>query len=953
MRVLPGWLLLLSLALVLSACGGGGGSSSDPQPDVQEDVAPDVEEDVAPDAEEDVAPDVEEDAEPDVDEEVWEPVGACTIDADCATDHVCLASACYPALPCRNSGAWPECVRRYSEVDEVVGERAYCVERLCRVGCHLDEHCPAGQSCTDWGTCRPFDGVLAPYGSQAGTRAPLQAGVGVALQRFPIGLPLGGYGSRSGGAQGRYNVSLSASIGALHQLDTRAVVLDNGEHKVMLIRTPLIFTGSDIHELVARALQERTGYDWRDSLLISSTHSHSGPARHWPLPAETAIPIGILGIGEYSEQARQWVVQTIVEAAGAALDDLSPARFGWEILEAFDTDDAIARDRWSQTPPMDDNRLLLLRVDDAEGNPRAAMVSFGMHPTVNSSDYACNDVMLSVETELEDGLAEAFGRTVPVLYINQNSGSMSPANDGQAFPFALERTGIILRERAMDTLLAIETSDDISLRSRTFRFPITYGLLGYEGRQWRENSDRLPLGGVFFHGGLQCDMRAPEPGAEPNTVMGCINPRFLFFNRAPTTFQKTQISAFEIDGLSVVTAPGELTMELGWQFLAALEERFGIDPLRAWTWGFAQDHLLYLVPTNLRGPLPPFPGISTPQPFDDYPEYTWSWWAGGYEAQMNTWGWRLGDYLVERAVEAWGRMVDPDYPVAVAEQLPVVYADPGHPPFELDASDPARVGTLVQDVPTQVRRFESMEFAWIGGDAIAEMPQVPLVTLEAYDPDEDTWSVPGVASLRPYTNRENRFVTRRRVVDGEPQWVARWEELKSFPAGTYRFRIDGHYFTRANDASSRTAYTVRTRSFTLEPATLEMRAAADGRGVQIAYPAPLPFRFAAPPPVEGDRGDFAGSFRLRHPLVRPGELEPLFPEADLTLDGVEAHYLVGATPEPVEAGDLELVLDTSVRPPLSSVRLRQGVTPPVGATALRVQVTDRHGNGGTFDLSLP
>lgn len=949
------WLLLAAAGLLV-ACGG---DDSSPTPDTDAIEEPDTFEDTIEEPDTDAESDTEQDPEADTDdpsdERPFEPGAACTFQEDCESDESCLDGACYPQRTCRNVGTWGECVNAYSEVDPDAANRATCTERRCVVGCWQDQHCPENHACTDWGQCRPFDGVLGAYPPDRGARAPLQAGVGSALQNFPIGLPLGGYGSRSDGTPARFGVSLRDSFGASHALRVHALALDTGDSKLMVIRVPLIFTGSDIHEQVARNLQAETGEDWRDGLIISSTHTHSGPGRHWPLPPDPNLPIGALGIGEYSPLARQWVIESITEAAIAAVGDLSPARLGWQIIEAFDTDDAIASDRWSETPPFDDNRILLMRVDDADGVPRAAVVSFGMHPTVNSQDYATDDVIYSVESVLEDHLSSIAGRNVPAMFVNQNSGTMSPRTGNQPYPFSLQRTGHVLWERIGEQLLDMETSDDIALRTRGYAYPINFDLLNYreEAELWRATSASFPLGGPLLTGAIQCAIPNPEPpDFERRFAQSCVSMRFLLQNRAPTIFMHSMIHAIEIDGLSILTAPGELSMELSWQMLRELRDRFGVDPLQAWTWGYANAHHLYLPPTDLRGELPPFPGISTPQAPDEYPPFAFSWWAGGYEAQMNIWGWKIGDYIVERAMDAWDRLEGNE--PRVPAQFPLVFTDVEQEPWQMDATPADRMGNIVVDVPETVERYQPVDFIWVGGDPQAEMPQVPLVTLERLV--DDVWTDIIRVNGRPYTNREMLFKTRKRFQDDVWQWAVRWEELHDFPLGTYRFRVEGHAFTTENDRSSRVPYQVTSRTFTLEPTRIEVADVTyqgDTLEAVLTYPVLEAFNFVDTRTNSPDRGAFTGHFRLRDLRIRPGQGRPVDPrvddEGDLDLDSIA--LMPDDESEPILPLDISLTVDASGSAPVS----RLAITWPEGtaSTPGTIALVDAFGNEATLSWPAP
>lgn len=894
----------------------------------------------------------------------------CTFQQDCEAGTVCFEERCVAVPECRNIREWNFCVFELNELAPGFGDYAVCRERFCAIPCLTDQECREGYSCTDFGKCVPFEGELAAYPPTSGERAPLRAGLGEALLQFPIGMPLGGYGSRGGtrrGAGDRYAESLTPSYGKMHGLYARALALDNGDRQLMLLRLPVIYIGADIHEAVARILQRETGIDWRDSLIINATHTHSGPARLWPLPEDTGLPIGALGIGEYSEASRDWLIDSLAEAALQALDSWQDAQLGWEIIEAFDTDDQLARDRWSETPPFDDNRLLLIRVDDADGVPLTAVVSFGVHGTVNSEDYAVGDVLVGIERTFEERLGRQFSRFVPVLFVNQNSGSMSPANNGQPFPQAFERAGAVFADAFLDAFLDIETDTDIELASRTYRFPITYELLGYEPGEWTSGNN-IPFGGEMLLGALQCGDNSYRADDDFENVintnrLNCLSARFIFRNRPFTNFMTSQITAVQLAGLSMITSPGELTMSMSWKILKALRDTFGVDPMSAWTMGYAQDHHLYISPTTLRGERPPFPGLSLPDglAIDDYPTFAFTWLRGGYTQTQTGWGWKFGDYIAERSVDAWRLLVEPDAEPGVPWALPRVLSPSGQPPFGIDASNPERVGTIVQDVPPTVSRFEPIEFAWVGGDPGAEMPQAPLV--ELLREEEGTFEPVFLPNYRAYTNREYRFMTRVRAVGEEYQWVARWEELKDFPAGTYRFRVTGHWTPVADDYDARTPYTLDSSPFELVPlddlrfeevstsgATFEARVGyPPAERVQIESVIDGPMR---------DHGALTGHFRMRHPDILPGMLVPLLPDEDIVLEGTESGVSLTLTRGPDEVRDPEatVVIDVTGARPRSdlSITITDATLLP-GAWNAELTLTDLWGNTGTttFSVTIP
>jgi hypothetical protein len=924
----------------LTACSGPADPVDTPDVGTEPDVV-DVEQDTGGDAGQDVAPDVDD--------------NTCAYQLDCGQGRICFHGECIEAPTCNRTSDWQSCINKLSEIDETFGRRGYCDGSHCAVACLLDEECPDAHLCTNNGVCIPSGANVTGEHPGGGERTALRAGVSNVLMHFPIGLSMGGYGSRAAFNNGRYVETLRASHGKMHGVYARAIAVDNGERELIMMRVPIILTSMAVHEAVARRLQEATGKDWRDSLIMSATHTHSGPTRYWNVPRDTQIPMGTMGSDEYHEVVFNWMVDTLTEAALEARADLKPSRMGWTIVEAYDTDDMIASDRWGETPPFDDNRLLMIRVDDAEGVPQGVIVSFGSHGTSNSSDLFTDDVFYGIERKLEDALGERFDRFVPVLYFNQNGGNMSPRGDrrGHRGPQGYEALGEFFVERALEPLLDIETTETWELSAHTHRFPITYELVGYEPGEWRHNSQ-----GDYHYGALSCVGNKGGDSwhthAEIEDLTACMGVPFLAYHRPVTILSRSQITALKLNELTVVTLPGEPAMEVGWQVLRELRDRYGLDPMTSFTWGYAQDHLLYIVPTNLRGELPPFPGISTPMAPDDYPDFAFSYLQGGYEADMSPWGLRFGDYIVARAAEAAGLMLGEPVEVAVPGALPKEFAPTGQAEFPIDLTAPGRAGTITVDVPAQVKRLQAVELAWIGGDPGAEMPQAPRVVLERQQGQNFVEVLR--PNRRPYDNREMAMITRLRKDGSDYEWVIYWEELQDFPAGNYRFRIQGHY-QESEGAAGRKPYEATSRVFALVPTdgieVSEVSLQATSLSARVSYAPAQRFEVRR---TAGDMAAVSGSYRMRHLEVGTGLPVPV--------DGLDPAQVM------LRISDGQGVLATLTGADVTSSRETRNVEgrdiPTTrlqgsfdalasGAYTVEVQVTDPHGNQGhgTFELTIP
>lgn len=854
-----------------------------------------------------------------------------TVDG-CGDGRVCAAGACVAAPGCLAIDDWAFCRDALNELEAGLGRTAICqrvgedsLEAVCRVGCEEDTDCLAGSLCTDFGRCVP--GLLrTPTGTPPRAHARLLAGVGEVLLDVPLTTSLGGFSSRAGPGDGAWADGMDAAVGRLEGLQARAVSLDAGDGRLLVVRLPIIFPTGAMTEAIAASLEAAAGEDWRDALVVAGTHTHSGPARFLPLLGESEAVLGPFGIGTFRQEVFDRVVQSSVDAALAAIASQQPARLGWTIVEGFDTDDAIASDRRDESPDFDDNRALVIRVDDDAGLPLFVLTGFGVHPTDNSANWASNEICGGVERALEEALFPIANRVVPVLYVNGAGGSMSPAAGGRGFavPHGADYTGRVYAERILPDLLALTTKDDVVVKSRAHRFNLNTELLGYAPGEWL-NPGQPPFGGDVTYGGLNCFRGDYDEGAEPfsgamtRDDMSCgIAFHTFLFNHPPSVFQRTQVSAIDVDGLAMLTMPGELTMELGWGIAASLQRAHGVDPLAFFALGFSNDHLMYLLPTALDEDAPPWPGYEGPAP-RSYPPEAFSPLRGGFEADTSIYGDLMGDHMIKESLLAWDRL-QVGAPASV-EVAPPVYSTDVKPAISVDDTAADRTGVVVTALPEEVARRTPVTFTFIGGDVAVE-GQGPEITLE---------SEAGVAVLqksgRPLSTTHALFPLRVERRADEWQWSATLELPVDLPAGRYRLAVAG----RVQRAGAVEAYTFSTPSFAVAPAPLEVSAVRDGTDlvVRVGLATDVP---------ELEDEFIRGRLRLVDHRVRSGRLAPL----------AEGSLLPAAVR--VTGDGVDLTAASVIEEPLDGDPATVARVTGVGAGALTVTVTDVVGNVGTVEV---
>lgn len=869
------------------------------------------------------------------------PAPECTTVDGCGAGRVCAAGACLDAPTCVSIDDWPFCEFTFEKLEPGLGRTAVCdptsadsAERRCRVACETDAACSPGALCTDFGHCVPGLARTARAAS-LGAHAGLLAGAGEARLEIPLTTSLGGYSSRAGPGDGAWAEGMSAAVGRLEGMWVRAASLDVGDGRLLLVRLPTIFPTGALTEAIAARLEEQTGDDWRDALLVHSTHTHSGPARFLPLLSESEGILGPFGIGGFRQEVFDRMVEASVDAAMAALAAQQPARLGWTIVEAFDIDDFIAHDRRDQSPPFDDNRALVVRVDDEAGVPLFVVTGFGVHPTDNTSDWATNDLGGGVERALEASLFAEAGRTVPVLFVNGAGGSMGPGGGrrGFAVPHGFDVVGEEYAARILPALRAVETRTDVSLAARAHRFPLTTQIVGYGPGEW-SNPGEPPFGGDVKYGGLNCFAITLKDGDTPYSdhrdpkELACLFAFHTFlFNHPPTVFQRSQISAFDVDGLSLLAVPGELTMELGWGMAAALEREADVDPLRHFALGFSNDHLMYLLPTRLDEDAPPWPGY-TGLPPRSYPPYAFSPLRGGYEADTSVYGDRFGDLLVREALVAWQRLVDKAPPAL--EAAPAVFSPVVKPPIPVLDTSAQDTGRVLTPLPAALARREPATLTFIGGDVAVE-GQGP--TAELVRADGTLVSLP---SGRPFSSDHALFPVGVALVEGSWQWSLTWEAPHDLPLGAYKLRVRGH----VQRAGSVVPYAFETEVFELTPGQLEVTAARAGSAlhVRVGHGTDVP-SLRGPVPT--------GRLRLIDRRVQSGKTAPLSAAARTgarvrvtPADGSVIELSTAATA--AMWSEMEVAEDGV---PASMLQL-----PEIDPGPLTVEIIDGYGNAGRAEV---
>lgn len=124
-------------------------------------------------------------------------------------------------------------------------------------------------------------------------------------------IPLAGYGSRGG----------APAVGVHDDVFVRAVVLEAGEQRLVLLGADALIVPTEVAEQTARLLRERFGLS-RAALYFGATHTHAS------LGGWARGPVGESFAGPFNPGSIEWFSRQLAGAAEMALEDLTPASLG-------------------------------------------------------------------------------------------------------------------------------------------------------------------------------------------------------------------------------------------------------------------------------------------------------------------------------------------------------------------------------------------------------------------------------------------------------------------------------------------------------------------------------------------------------------------------------------------------------------------------------------------------
>lgn len=214
----------------------------------------------------------------------------------------------------------------------------------------------------------------------------LRAGTGRSELVPPFPSPMGGYNTRG-----------SAPFeGVLDTPSVRATSFEAGGKTVVVASAELVVLPQALRD----AVLERLGEDRPDGLVLTATHTHSGPGGYWDI-----VIAEFAGVGPYDQRMFDFLADQIVVAIRESLSNLAPARIAAGQLEVS----KFGLNRARPDGPVD-RLMTAARVENASGDIVSRIVVFAAHPTVLHRDWMklSGDWPSAFRRDLERGGGDAM-----------------------------------------------------------------------------------------------------------------------------------------------------------------------------------------------------------------------------------------------------------------------------------------------------------------------------------------------------------------------------------------------------------------------------------------------------------------------------------------------------------------------------------------------------------------
>lgn len=655
-----------------------------------------------------------------------------------------------------------------------------------------------------------------------------------------------------------YAKTFPASEGRFGRLRAQAFVLDDGARKAAIVSVDLPGFFGEMHQAVANRIA--TAGITRENLLISASHTHTGPGGYF----QQNLGWSALGGDVLDPRIFDAITSGIANAILAANARLRPAKLA--AGEAMITGNGNRRgSQWEFNPeaklgidPRNAPRLGMIRIDATDGTPIGVITNFATHGTIGSESnmWMTGDDKAWVGRLVERGIRSVTGApsTVPIVDATLNGaqgdiGSASCSRNWSNMTGAdfndlacMENAGAREATQFLDLWrsLGASPSSDITLDAR-------YDTVCFCGQEVADDPydpfDRdewVPANDdpAYFSVG---NIAIQGEGKAPATLFPGFHRRTPLLIAPPGVSPKnTRIQILRVGNTAFASMPGEPTHQMGTRVERSVKAALAGLASHVWVSALTNDHNAY---------------FATIQEYEAYQ----------YEGGWSFYGQQTGNLLKRRLVDLAAAMAM-NQPVAACTLERGCMENPDT--AAVSTRPEPLVADLAPDVvaqPSAVERFVGTAFTWYGGGPSAEFrPGAATATLERFD--SAGWVA--VAS-----DMDPEIPLRYGKRYGRHRYSALFDPIADQPPGRYRFVATGAY---ASGPASVTPYRIESAEFEVRAST-GLRLVVSGGAARVENPEPDRLRNyrwrATSPPTWTISGTLNGTaFSTSEPLaLSPGD----------------------------------------------------------------------------------
>lgn len=219
--------------------------------------------------------------------------------------------------------------------------------------------------------------------------------------KVPAGITMAGYDDRKQG-----------NIGTHDELFTKALTIDNGIEKFLIITNDLLGVDDQMVKKIAEKININEKLDEKN-IFISASHTHSAPeVCQWKLTED----VSSMDYG--NQELREEIINTIADNAVLSMKNLIPVEIGFNKEKCSD----VACNRIDRNLPSD-HFVNVMELRKLDGNPLSIIVNYTCHPTVMGAEnlYVSADYPGILQALLENHFSESSA----AMFINGACGDQS------------------------------------------------------------------------------------------------------------------------------------------------------------------------------------------------------------------------------------------------------------------------------------------------------------------------------------------------------------------------------------------------------------------------------------------------------------------------------------------------------------------------------------------------